>query len=133
MEAFRDILTIARENIAKNPDLQGRGIAEVARKYLDGLKDEVAEVEAEIREQNRVHLEDELSDIAWDYACVLAQLERAGYIESAEAVITHGLEKYAERAPAFLEASEDKWEAIKAKQKAALKDRHHTLYGNDIH
>ena len=130
MEKFSDILDMARENIRDNPSLRGRPAKEVALQYLSGLKDEVEEVRAEIKENNKVHLEDELSDIAWDYACVLAQLEQAGYIERAEAVIAHGLTKYAERAPAFLETSEDMWDTIKAKQKAELKQRHEELYGN---
>lgn len=133
MEKFRDILNIARENIRKNPSLQDRPAEEVALQYLAGLKDEVEEVRAEIKEYNRVHLEDELSDIAWDYACVLAQLEHAGYIDSAEAVIVHGLSKYGERAPAFLESTEEAWGVVKAKQKEELKNRHNELYGNEIH
>jgi NTP pyrophosphatase (non-canonical NTP hydrolase) len=130
MEKFRDILDIARENIRQNPSLQGRSAEDVALQYLKGLQDEVAEVTEEVREHNRVHLEDELSDIAWDYACVLAKLEQDGYIDSAEAVITHGLNKYSERAPAFLEASEEMWDAVKTKQKTDLKTRHEELYGN---
>ncbi len=130
MEKFRDILNIARENIQHNPSLQDRDREEVALQYLEGLKDEVEEVRDEIKENNRIHLEDELSDIAWDYACVLAELEQAGYIDSAEAVIKHGLEKYSERAPAFLEPSEEAWDAVKAKQKTQLKQRHEELYGN---
>jgi NTP pyrophosphatase (non-canonical NTP hydrolase) len=130
MEKFNDILAIARDNIFKNPDLQNRPAEQVVHKYLDGLKDEVEEVREEIRDKNRVFLEDELSDIAWDYACMLAALERAGYISSAEAVIVHGLEKYATRAPAFLETSEDMWDDIKAKQKLELTQRHQQLYGN---
>jgi NTP pyrophosphatase (non-canonical NTP hydrolase) len=130
MENFRDILNIARENIRNNPSLQGRGAEEIVLQYLGGLKDEVEEVRNEIKVDNRIHLEDELSDIAWDYACVLAQLEYAGYIESTEAVIAHGLSKYSERAPAFLESDEGMWDTIKAKQKAELKKRHEELYGN---
>jgi NTP pyrophosphatase (non-canonical NTP hydrolase) len=130
MEKFLDILHIARENIRKNPSLQGRGSEEVALQYLAGLKDEVEEVREEVKQHNKVHLEDELSDIAWDYACLLAQLEQAGYIDSAENVIAHGLTKYSERAPAFLEPSEDMWDAIKTKQKVDLKQRHEELYGN---
>ena len=130
MEKFRDILVIARENIRQNPSLRGRSVEDVVLQYLKGLQDEVAEVTEEVKEHNRVHLEDELSDITWDYACVLAKLEQAGYIDSAEAVIAHGLNKYSERAPAFLEASEDMWDAVKAKQKTDLKTRHEELYGN---
>jgi hypothetical protein len=61
---------------------------------------------------------------------LLAQLELAEYIDSVENVITHGLSKYSERAPAFLEPSEDAWEAVKAKQKEDLKNRHYDLYSN---
>ncbi len=130
MDKFLEILAIARDNIAKNPSLQGRPVTDVAIQYLRGLQDEVAEVTAEILPDNKVYLEDELSDIVWDYACVLAQLERHGYIDSAEGVIAHGLAKYTERAPAFLEASEDMWEEVKANQKAKLKVRHEERYGS---
>jgi NTP pyrophosphatase (non-canonical NTP hydrolase) len=129
MEKFRDIITIARENIRQNPSLQGRPTKDVVLQYLEGLKDEVEEVRQEVKENNKVHLEDELSDIAWDYACILAQLELAGYIDSAEAVIEHGLSKYSERAPAFLADTEEPWEAVKTKQKSELKVRHEELYG----
>lgn len=130
MKNFAEILNIARENIRKNPSLHNRPPSEVALQYLGGLKDEVEEVCDEIKENNHVHLEDELSDIAWDYACVLAQLEHVGFIENAENVIAHGLSKYSERAPAFLEPSEDMWDRIKAKQKADLQQRHEEKYGN---
>lgn len=130
MEKFRELLDIARENIKKNPSLQGRSVDEVALQYLTGLRDEVEEVREEIKENNSVFLVDELSDIAWDYACVLAQLESQGYIENAEAVIAHGLVKYTERAPAFLENSEKPWDAIKKIQKERLLKQHQEKYGN---
>ena len=130
MEKFLEILEIARENVRKNPSLQDRPVEEVALQYLKGLNDEVDEVFAEVKESNEVHLTDELSDIAWDYAVVLALLEYQGYIKSAEAVIEHGAKKYSERAPAFLEASEDLWDSVKAKQKTELKQRHQEKYGN---
>ena len=127
---FSEILNIARENIRRNPSLTGRSGVELGQQYLGGLKDEVEEVAVEIKENNAVYLEDELSDIAWDYACVLASLESKGLIESAEAVLAHGLEKYSQRAPAFLETTEDHWESVKKIQKEALKRRHEALYGN---
>ena len=129
METFRDLLNIARENIRHNPSLVDRSGVELGLQYLGGLKDEIEEVTAEIKDQNTVYLEDELSDIAWDYACVLASLEQKGLIESAEAVLAHGLEKYSRRAPAFLETTEDHWDSIKKLQKEELKKRHEALYG----
>ena len=127
---FLEILEIARENIRRNPSLAGLSGVELGQQYLGGLKDEVEEVAVEIKENNAVYLEDELSDIAWDYACVLASLESKGLIESAEAVLLHGLEKYQERAPAFLETTEDHWESVKKIQKEVLHKRHEELYGN---
>lgn len=131
MEAhFLKILEIARENVRKNPSIVKVPTAEICERYLEGLMDEVTEVRAEIREHNEVHLTDELSDIAWDYAVVLALAEYRGLIENAELVLAHGAEKYGERAPAFLESSEDMWNAVKAKQKADLKARHQEKYGS---
>jgi NTP pyrophosphatase (non-canonical NTP hydrolase) len=127
---FLHILELARENIKCNPSLVGRSGVELGLQYLDGLKDEVEEVVVEVKENNAVYLEDELSDIAWDYACVLASLEQKGMIGSAEAVLAHGLEKYSQRAPAFLETTEDHWESVKKIQKEELKKRHEELYGN---
>jgi NTP pyrophosphatase (non-canonical NTP hydrolase) len=129
-KGFLEILEIARENIRRNPSLVGRSGVELGLQYLDGLKDEVEEVAVEIKEDNAVYLEDELSDIAWDYACVLASLEQKGLIDSAEAVLAHGLKKYQERSPAFLETTEDHWESVKKIQKEELKKRHEELYGN---
>jgi NTP pyrophosphatase (non-canonical NTP hydrolase) len=129
-KGFLEILDIARDNIRRNPSLVGRTGVDLGQQYLSGLRDEVEEVAVEVKENNAVYLEDELSDIAWDYACVLAALEQKGLIESAEAVLAHSLEKYSQRAPAFLEASEDQWEAVKTIQKEGLKKRHEQLYGN---
>ena len=131
-KVFLEILDIARENIRRNPSLVGRSGDELGLQYLGGLKDEVEEVAVEIKENNAVYLQDELSDIAWDYACVLAALEQKGLIESAEAVLAHGLEKYSERAPAFLEASEEQWDAVKKTQKEILKARHQALYKDGV-
>lgn len=126
---FSEILDIARENIRRNPSLVGRSGVELGQQYLSGLKDEVEEVAVEIKDNNTVYLEDELSDIAWDYACVLASLEQKGLIKSAQAVLEHGLEKYSQRAPAFLETTEEHWESIKKTQKENLKKRHEEIYG----
>lgn len=128
-KGFLEILAIARDNIKGNPSLIGRTTKEVALQYLQGLTDEIKEVTDEIKENNAVYLEDELSDIAWDYACVLACLEAGGHIKSAEAVLNHGYEKYQERAPAFLHPNEEAWDAVKKEQKTTLKQRHEETYG----
>lgn len=128
-KGFLDILEIARENVRKNPSVIDVSTKAICEKYLAALIDEVEEVKAEVREHNEVHLTDELSDIAWDYAVVLALAEYRGLVPSVESILAHGYEKYAERAPAFLEASEDRWDEVKAKQKADLKQKHQEKYG----
>jgi len=127
---FEKLLQIARDNIAHNPDLEKKTTEGKANQYIQGLLEEIDEVSAEIKPNNAIFLTDELSDIAWDYACVLASLESGGYIESAETVLRHGLEKYTERAPAFLDSSQDNWNTVKANQKDALKKSHLNKYGN---
>jgi NTP pyrophosphatase (non-canonical NTP hydrolase) len=129
-KGFFEILEIARENIRSNPSLQGRTAEDVALQYLEWLQDEVAEVTEEVKEHNRIHLEDELSDIAWNYAVILALLEERGLIDSVETVLEHGLNKYKERRPAFLAADQSLWNEVKAKQKTELMQRHEELYGN---
>ena len=129
MKGFADILALARENVQNNPSLKNRPDIEMALQYVAGLKDEVEEVKAEIKLNNLIHLEDELSDIAWDYACIIATLEQGGFIDSAESVLKHGFKKYSERTPAFLTGDQPLWDSIKLNQKQELKNRHQEKYG----
>jgi NTP pyrophosphatase (non-canonical NTP hydrolase) len=126
---FKDILNIARENVRSNQGILALNMHDAAERSIKGLFDEVQEVRAEIKEGNEVYLVDELSDIAWDYANLLAVLEVRGLIPSIEAVLAHGAQKYTERAPAFRIASSELWDEIKQKQKAELKRRHEEKYG----
>jgi NTP pyrophosphatase (non-canonical NTP hydrolase) len=129
-DTFLQILEIARDNVRKNPIIVGEDTYEKTKQYLEGLTSEIEEVLVEIKDNNRIYLTDELSDIVWNTAVVLALLEERGLIESAESVLMHGLKKYTTRAPAFLEGDDTMWDAIKAKQKTELKQRHEELYGN---
>jgi NTP pyrophosphatase (non-canonical NTP hydrolase) len=130
MEKFSDILNIARDNVRKNPSIVDLTTEAATRRYLNGLIDETEEVFAEVKEKNAVFLADELSDIAWDYAVVLALLEYRGLIPSVEEVLSHAHNKYIERAPAFLEADDALWEEVKQSQKQSLTAKHQELYGN---
>jgi NTP pyrophosphatase (non-canonical NTP hydrolase) len=127
---FTDILAIARENVERNPNNTSVDTETLVRKYLDGLADEILEVRDEVKEKNDVHLIDELSDIAWNYATLLMALENRGLIPSAEEVLLHAYTKYTERTPAFLIGSMDLWNDVKTKQKLALERRHQEKYGN---
>lgn len=129
MENLRKLFDIAAENVAKNPTITGRDTGEVARKYLSGLADEVAEVEVELKPDNVVRLQDELSDIMWDYKVLLAICAERGWIDSVDDVYQHAYEKYVERAPAFLESDNEMWTAIKNKQKSEIARKHEERYG----
>lgn len=128
-KGFLDILNIARENVRKNPDVVNADTHTIIQRYLSGIEAEVAEVRREAREGNEVYLTDELSDIAWDYAVLLALCEVHGYISGAEDVLVHGVEKYTQRTPAFLQGDAVLWEEIKLKQKETLAKRHSDKYG----
>ncbi len=128
-KTFLDLLTIARKNVRENPSIKSENTQSVTERYFQGLRDEVQEVKEEMRENNEIRLVDELSDIAWDYAVLLSVLEDRGYIPSVDAVIEHANEKYTERMPAFLQASQELWEEIKVRQKAELRRRHGEKYG----
>jgi NTP pyrophosphatase (non-canonical NTP hydrolase) len=130
MSEFAKIVAIARENVRNNPDLIQADPHAAIMRYLEGLQDEVAEVRSEVREQNEVYLTDELSDIAWDYAVLLALCEKHGYTPSAEQVLEHGSRKYTERAEAFSKGDGLLWKDIKEKQKAVLATLHAEKYSH---
>lgn len=89
--------------------------------YLWELECEIAEVKQELKENNKVYLEDELWDIFRCYLNFLKKLEKNWYIESIENVFLHAEEKFSER----LNWMKDwiSWEYIKKKQKENLKNR----------
>lgn len=126
---FIDILNIARWNVRENKVIKSEDAETAAKIFLHGLMDEVAEVEVEIKENNSIRLADELSDIAWDFAVLMALMEDRGLIDDAEDVIDHGFQKYTERSPAMKEASIEMWNEIKAGQKEELAKRHQEKYG----
>ena len=61
--------------------------------YLQGLRDELWEVEVEIKDNNLVYLEDELWDILRDYMNLLYILENEGKIRSRKNVFQRSFEK----------------------------------------
>lgn len=126
---LQKILTIAEENVKSNPSIAGKKTHEVARQYLGGLGDEVDEVADELKDNNVVHLQDELGDIVWDYFVLLKICEERGWIDSVDAVFEHASKKYAERAPAFVNADEVMWEDVKRKQKEVLRKQNADRYG----
>ncbi|HEU4677441.1 MAG TPA: MazG nucleotide pyrophosphohydrolase domain-containing protein [Candidatus Paceibacterota bacterium] len=128
-KTFKDIYAIAERNVKENPYVREKEADEIIGIYLDWLRGEVEEVRDETKPRNRIHLADELADILWVYAGLLAVLKDRGYIDSVEEVFMQSHEKYTERMPAFLRSSAELWESIKARQKEDLALRHQKEYG----
>ncbi len=94
--------------------------------YLQGLRDELWEVEVEIKDNNLVYLEDELWDILRDYMNLLYILENEGKIRSRKNVFQRSFEKYWERV-----SDKEKWilrKETKDRQKRKLKKEYDNLY-----
>lgn len=126
MEDAQEMYELARKRVqyAKSRHQVDDGFA---MDYVQGIKDEMDEVISEIKEGNAIHLEDELSDVLWDYFNLLRALEELGYIRSGEHVFARGKKKYEERFLAIEQGSSDVWDAIKAKQKIDIAKMHRTF------
>lgn len=107
-----------------------------SEQYLDCLVDEVSEVREELKENNKIYLEDELWDIIYCYLNLLLGLQKEGKIESIETVLKAADRKYSERISAIEKWKEEwkiewKWSEVKAFQKERMKKEHEDLYGKD--
>lgn len=96
---------------------QHSGWSEGSRTYLSALATELDEVEAELQQQRRCYLEDELGDLLWNYLNSLVGLEAERGIKL-ERVLARANSKYSER----IETIENGgfWKEIKAQQQQQL-------------
>ncbi len=98
--------------------------------FLKWMREEIDEMEQELKENNSVHLEDELGDILWDYLSFINVLEKRNYISSAEKVFERIHKKYGERLkPVYGQNTENAWYEIKKKQKEELHQEHKEKHG----
>lgn len=105
------------------------------KKYFWYLIDEVNEAHKEIKDNNKVYLENELWDIIYVYLHNLEKLQRDGRIDKIN-VLERAFKKFSEKLKPCEEAQEfsywkenKHWEAIKLKQKQEMKEEHEKLYG----
>jgi len=121
MKALEALLKLAKHK--KQIDLK-RGEAKFMNPHwlLDNIRDEVEEVREEIKSDNIAYLEDELSDILWDWMILVEKLKDNNYIGSHEDIMKRALKKYEERIlPLNGDSGDDEiWRKIKARQKIAL-------------
>ncbi len=95
------------------------------RFYFDLIEEEILEAKKELKKDNSVYLEDELSDILWNYLSLLHCLEEEWYI-SKQQVLERCLKKFSERTE-WIEAWV-LWNKIKSQQKRELLDEHNKKY-----
>ena len=88
-----------------------------SKTYFKEIRKELTEVEVELKENNKVFLEDELGDVLWDYLNLLVQLENEDKI-SFENISKRALKKYSQRINGISEGRS--WEDIKKEQKKEL-------------
>ncbi len=100
--------------------------------YFEGLKDEVLEVEEELKENNSVYLEDELWDIFWCLLNLIDRLEDEWKIWWIENILKRSEKKISERIKAIntetWKLKDSKWKEIKKKQKKELEKEHKKKY-----
>lgn len=89
--------------------------------YIDELRKEITEVQAEIGRQRQVYLEDELADVLWDYLNLVSCLAEEEGI-SIEGILAHALAKYEERISGIEEGRA--WKQTKSDQKIRLQEEH---------
>ena len=89
---------------------------------LDAIIAEVEEVKEEMKPNNKVYLEDELSDILWGWLSLVENLKSEGLVGSHEAIFKRALKKYEERILPLKGTNEDHtiWKEVKRWQKAEL-------------
>jgi len=89
---------------------------------LDRIIDEIEEVREEVKPNNAVCLEDELSDILWGWMVLVEKLKESKYVGSHEDILKRALKKYEERILPLKGDESDHaiWKEIKNRQKEAL-------------
>lgn len=95
---------------------------------LGWIKDELIEVERELLDNNLVYLEDELSDVLWNYISFLNSLKIEWKISSVEKVFERSYKKYLARINIDTWKSNWSWSEVKKKQKEELKIESENLY-----
>jgi NTP pyrophosphatase (non-canonical NTP hydrolase) len=118
LELFKKVCDLAdrKNQLDKIIDWQGGSEA-----YLSGLKEEIKEVEQELKTERLCFLEDELADVLWDYVNLITCLKEENNV-SMERVFSRCIKKYGQR----LKGIDDgvSWAEVKANQKKELDMEH---------
>ena len=118
---IQKIITLSEARIPelmKNGDSGCSDFYKWSETFVKGMDDEIEEMKHELKEWNRVLLEDELGDIFWDYICLLENLEQEGKISKAK-VFERCWTKFSERLNPDGSNNGD-WMEVKKSQKEKL-------------
>ena len=94
--------------------------------YVDWIKNEIEEVEEEIKNKKYIYLEDELGDVFWDYCCLLESLEQEWKIVKSR-VFDRCYQKFSERIGENADAGHN-WDEVKVFQKERLQKEQEAYY-----
>lgn len=96
--------------------------------YINAIKDELKEVEDEIKEKNSIYLEDEMWDIFWSFICLMNSLKQDKLIDKNK-VFERCLKKYEWRLWSDVNFKDMNWQETKKQQKEELLKEHNNKYG----
>lgn len=127
IEVIKNILELSKKRINFLHNVNNKWWYFWHKTYIEWIKNELDEMQNEIKENNSVFLEDELWDIFWDYICLLNSLEEEKMI-NVDKVFGRCYKKFSERLWDSADFEAVNWEWIKQKQKEELKKEHILKY-----
>jgi len=127
LENIKKIINLSEKRINFLHNINDYWWYEWYKTYIKSIKEEIAETEEEIKENNSVHLEDELWDIFWNFVCLTNSLSEDKLINK-EKVFERCYNKFHERLYPDAETEAKNWKIIKDKQKKRLKEEHDEMY-----
>lgn len=88
IKSIEKLLNLSREKLEKGIEIS---TYEHIRFHFNRVVCESSEVRKHFKENNVIFLEDELTDIFWDYRLLLRLMEKGGYIRSMDNVFSRAL------------------------------------------
>ena len=127
VEDILKILELSERRIKHLHHIDNCNWYEWYKTYTKSITEELVEVEAEIKENNSVYLEDELWDIFWTIICLINSLGEDNLIDKNK-VFKRCFKKYSERLWNSPEFEAVNWDETKKKQKEELAKEHKILH-----
>lgn len=124
IDVIKDILEIAKNRVNNLHNIDSQWYYKWRETFINAIKEEIEEMEQEIKKNNSVYLEDELWDIFWVFICLVETLQQEWLIDSSKSVFDRCYTKYSQRLWTDWMWGNWKWKEIKKSQKEKLKKEH---------